>query len=94
MEKITQQQAKELIENSGSKIFTVFFRKKDGSLRRLIGRKGVTSYLKGGVLKYDPKALGYTVVFDMEKRDYRMVNLNTLELLHITGRRYEVLAHV
>lgn len=92
MNKITRDQAKQLIENAGTKIFTVFFRKKDGSLRRLIGRYGVTSYLKGGVLKYDPKALGYTVVFDMEKREYRMVNTNTIEGLHIRGEQYEVLA--
>ncbi len=87
---VSRDQAKSLIENNQSEIFKVTFTKKDGSIRDMVCRRGVTSHLKGGVLKYDPKALGYVVVFDMAKEDYRMINLNTLISVTMGGQKFEV----
>ena len=57
-------------------IFSVVFQKKDGSLRRMVCRTGVTAKLKGGDATYnmtDPDNYG---VFDIEADDYRCFNVN------------------
>lgn len=90
MTTISKEQAKSLIENNNNEIFKVTFVKKDGTIRDMVCRRGVTSHLKGGVLKYDPKALGYVVVFDMAKEDYRMINLNTLISVNMGGQKFEI----
>ena len=58
--------------NSG-KIFTACFDKKDGS---------------GKGMSYNPKNLGYLVVFDMKCNDFRMINLNTLKWVKAEGNVY------
>lgn len=63
--------------NSG-RIFSVEFVKKDGTLRKMTCRIGVKKYLKGGGLKFDPKAYSLLPVFDMHKEAYRMINLKTI----------------
>jgi hypothetical protein len=90
MTTISKEQAKNLIERNNCEIFKVTFTKKDGSIRDMVCRRNVTAHLKGGVLKYDPKALGYVVVFDMAKEDYRMINLNTLISVSMGGQKFEV----
>ena len=63
----------------GSKIFNVKFLKKNGELRSMTCRLEVKKHLKGGVKKYDTDSLNYLTVFDMQKKAYRTVNLNTLQ---------------
>lgn len=81
------QQLKELL---GSKIFSVVFTKKDGSLREMVCRLGVTKHLKGGVKKYDSDALNYLTVFDMQKQEYRTINVNTLKQIKFEGVTYDI----
>ena len=69
------------------KIFTVVFTKKDGTERTLVGRLGVTKHLKGGentVTAYEQ----YLTVFDMQKQQYRNVNLDTVKSLRCNGLDY------
>jgi hypothetical protein len=70
----------------GKKIFTVEFTKKDGSLRVMNCMLGVTKHLKGGEMKHDPEELNHIVVFDMQKKAYRTINLNTLERITFEGK--------
>lgn len=67
------------IESLDGKFFTVTFKKKDGSIRKMNARTGVKKYLKGGVnLNSNPD---HIIVFDMGNRQYRTVNLSeVLEL--------------
>ena len=65
------------------RIFSVFFRKKDGTMRAMTCRRRVRKHLRGGDLPYDPKPKLLLPVFDMEAKDYRMVNLNTLVSFNI-----------
>ena len=65
----------------GGKFFSVVFVKKDGTVRKMLCRLGVTKYLKGGTQRYDPAALNMITVYDMIKRQYRTINLNTLRSL-------------
>jgi hypothetical protein len=72
--------------NSG-KIFSCKFVKQNGDIRFLRGRTGVRKYtnkngevctLKGTGMSYNPKDMGYRVVFDIDKKEYRMINTITI----------------
>ena len=81
------QALKELV---GSKIFAVVFQKKDGTLREMVCRLGVTKHLRGGELGYDAEALNYLTVFDMQKQEYRTINVNTLKQIKFEGITYNI----
>lgn len=68
----------EQIKKTNGRIFSVTFVKKDGSIRKMTARLGVKKDLKGVGLKFDPTKRSLVVVFDMHKRAYRMINLQTI----------------
>jgi hypothetical protein len=68
-----------------TKIFSVDFIKKDGSLRTMIARLGVKKHLQGGTLKYNAEEKSLLPVFDMEKQAYRMVNVSTIQEIRYNG---------
>jgi hypothetical protein len=70
------------------KIFTVTFRKKDGTVRACNARLGVTKGLTGKGLAWKPTTRGMIPVYDMQKREYRMVNFNTLLSIKMEGKTY------
>jgi plasmid rolling circle replication initiator protein Rep len=80
-------QIRELVK---SKIFSAVFIKKDGTLREIVCRLGVKKHLKGGELKYSPDDYNYLTVFDMQKEQYRMINVNTLKSIKVDGVTYDV----
>lgn len=90
VEDISTIDAKNLIEASKGKIFTVWFIKKDNNLREMNARLGVKAYLKGGELPYDPVEKGLIPVFDLQIKRYRMINWTTIKKLKINGREYNV----
>jgi len=62
------------------RFFSCEFTKKDGSIRYLLGRSGVKKYLRPNPKPqaYNPQELGYLSVYDIQEKDYRLVNLQTL----------------
>lgn len=66
------------LKETNGRIFSVDFVKKDGTLRTLQGRINVTSPLKGGV-NTASHIEKYFTVFDMQKQQYRHVNLETVK---------------
>lgn len=66
--------------------FRACFIKKDGSVREMTARFGVKKHLKGGTLKYSPESLNYIVVFDIEKKAYRTINMDQLVFLRYNGK--------
>ena len=91
MKKITLQEAVSEIFKSKGKIFYVeFVKRTTNELRRMTCRLGVKSYLHGGTLKFSPKERNLLVVFDMDKRDYRMINLSGLKKISIRGKEYKI----
>jgi len=66
------------ILQKGGRIFSVTFIKKDGTIRRMAARLGVRKGVKGVGLRFKPEDKGLMVVFDMNKREFRMINLNTI----------------
>lgn len=72
---------KKLIENTKGKIFTVSFRKKDGSIREMNCRLGVKKHLrsKKPMASTTSHIEKYVTVYDMQAKGYRTVNLSTLK---------------
>lgn len=88
---IPRNRAIEFLQNeTEGRIFSVYFRKKDGKMRKMVCRRGVKAYLKGGELPYDPKAKLVLPVFDMELADYRSVNLRSLVSFNISSETFIV----
>lgn len=89
--KISRERASEFIADETSGLFfCAYFVKKDGTMRRMICRRGVRAYLRGGSQPYDPSSRGLVTVWDVEKRSYRMINLRTLVSFNIHGATYVV----
>jgi len=78
----------EIKQTIGNKIFSVSFVKKDGTVREMVCRFGVTKHLKGGEMNHDPMELGHLVVFDMQKEAYRTINWNTVKQIKFEGKTY------
>lgn len=81
---------KKIRELVGNKIFSVTFEKKDGTLREMTCRLDVKKHLKGGEKTYDTEAANHLTVFDMQKKGYRTININTLKRLTVDGVSYDI----
>jgi len=91
MNNISRQQAYEMMLKSKGRFFSVeFIKRTNGQLRRMNCRLGVKGHLKGGSLKYNAKDRGLICVWDSRKKQYRMVNLETLVYLTMEGLKYEI----
>jgi len=72
-----------LIDQSNGKMLTVSFIKKDGSLRVLNGRLGVTKYIKGSTLNKNSN--DYITVYDVQNKGYRSVSRDTIVAVRCNG---------
>ena len=91
MNRIDTNKAVELMNETQGKVFSAVFTKKDGTDRVMTCRTKVTKHLKGVGAKYDAKSKGLYCVFDMHKKAYRMINLNSLKSIQINKNVYVVL---
>jgi len=64
------------ILNSNGKIITVKFVKKDGSLRVMNCRLGVTKHLKGGCSTLNPDK--FITVYDLKSEGYRAIDKESI----------------
>ena len=90
MKTIDKDTAKKYIYATNGKIFSAVFTKKDGEKRTMVCRQGVAKYVKGVGLKFKPEERNLIGVFDMHKKAYRFINLETLEKIKVKGREYEI----
>ncbi len=90
MKKITTENAVKLIKSTNGQIFTAEFEKKDGTIRQMNCRLGVTKHLKGGELPYEAAEYDLLPVFDVQKKDYRMINTSTLRRVTVEGQTYAI----
>ena len=92
--KISKATAKDMLKGSKGKFVSVGFVKKNGDDRKLNGRLGVHNSkhapLKGVGLAYNPDDYYLVGIFDVQAKDYRMVNLETLYQLKVDGETYDV----
>lgn len=87
---VTRNVAVQLIKNSKGKFLSVDFIKKDGSIRHMTCRTGVSKHVKGVGLTYNPEDKGLITVWDTVAQGYRNINKNTLKCVKIGGIVYEV----
>lgn len=90
MKLLQKQEVLSLLQANKNKIFTVSFIKKDGSKRIMNAMLGVKKYLKGGELPYDAKSKGLLPVFDLQKKAYRIISLDTVYNIKVDGDEYIV----
>jgi len=76
----------EHIQTSENTIFSVKFTKKDGSERTMVARLNVKKGVNGKGMAYNPIEKGLLPVYDMQKKGFRMINLNTVTELTIKGK--------
>lgn len=89
--KISKSTATAMIKGSSGKVFGVSFVKRTtGEVRTMSARTGVRKYITGEGLKFSPSQYNLVTVFDMNKRAYRMVNLEGVTGLNMEGATYEV----
>lgn len=87
---ISRKNLLEIIDRTAKSNFIGFtFIKKDGSERKLIGRFGVTKYLKGGKATLDPKQ--FYIIFDLQKKEYRSIDKSRILSVRLNGINYEVI---
>jgi hypothetical protein len=86
--RINRDELVQKIKDTKGEFFTVTFVKKDGTTRTMNARLGVTRYLKGGELPYDPAERGLLPVFDAQKGEYRIVNIPTIISAKIGNEEY------
>ena len=91
MRMITAATAESMLKGTNGKIFAVtFIKKTTGESRRMVARTGVKKFVTGEGMKYNPIEKKLLTVFDMQKKEYRMVNLSTLRSIKIAGKEYPV----
>ena len=73
----TVEDFKKFVGDNG-KLFSVTFKKLDGSERKMVARLGVSSYLKGGSTLYKPASRNNIIVFSMKDVAYRTINIDRL----------------
>lgn len=87
---LSKYKAEEVIKATKGKIFSCTFIKKDGTIRKMIARIGVHKNLVGGKNGASERN-SLVTVFDMLNGGYRMINLETLLTLKVSGSDYQVL---
>ena len=89
MQTINRNKAKELIKESKGLIFSTTYIKKDNTIRTLTSRTG-KQYTSKTNRSAPYKAEEYNLMhlYDMRKKAFRMLNLNTLLTLSINKTKY------
>jgi len=91
MIEVKLQEIQDVITNTNGKIFSARFIKKDGQERDILCRLGVKSYIKGtgkpsfALNKDNP----YQLVFDLQKKQYRVINMDTLIQVKFNKKTYK-----
>jgi hypothetical protein len=88
MQTINRTKAKELIKQSKGLIFAATFTKKDGSSRLMNARLGKKYTPTGKAAPYKAENYNLLPAYDMQKKAFRMLNINTLTNLSINANKY------
>jgi len=80
---------KQFVDSTNGKIFSVQFRKRDGSMREMTCRTKVTKYLKGGESTVADKE-HLATVYDVQAKGYRCINLDTVTKVKYAGEEYVI----
>ena len=73
------------IQQTDGQIFSARFVKKDGTVRDMVCRLGVKKGVTGVGMAYNPFDRNLVPVYDMQKGEFRMINMNTIQFLKMGG---------
>ena len=73
----------DMVANSSGKFVTVTFYKKNGDIRVMNCRLGVTKHLKGGQSTLDKEK--FLIVYDMVKKGYRAIDKDFIVSVTMAG---------
>lgn len=92
MEKVIgREEVKDILSKAGSEIFGVsFIKRTTGEIRHMNARRGVVKYLRGGVPAYNFGEKNLLPVYDMVKKGYRVIPLESVLEIRIGGDVYLV----
>ena len=91
LQNISKLEAAQKIRETKGRVFTVtFIKRSNGQKRVMNARLGVKAYLRGGVLPYDPNTKGLIPCYDIQKKDYTMINIPGIVNLKTGGVEYNV----
>lgn len=65
-----------------------FVKRTTGEVREMNCRLGVKPKSEGKGMKYNPSQRGLLTVYDVKKKNYRMINLDTIVNLKINGKEF------
>lgn len=88
MNKLSNKELRDLVENTKGRIMKVQFIKKDNSERTMICRLGVRKALVGVGKNWSYEHI--VTVYDMQKHQYRSIDLNRLKSLRCGKIEYKV----
>ena len=88
MNTINKTRAKQLIKDSKGLIFSTTYIKKDNTIRTLTSRTGKQYTPTGKAAPYKAQDYNLLPLYDMRKKAFRMLNLNTLITLSINKNKY------
>lgn len=91
--KASLEEKRRVLNQAGSKFFSVDFVKKDGSLRHMEAKKWIESAFSHGSKNAQASTLAhkpeYFLAVDTAKGEFRAINLNTLVRCKVNGTVYE-----
>ena len=67
----------------------IFVKRTTGTRRNMTCKLGVTKGVKGTGMAYDPTKKDLLPVFDLDKKDFRMINLDTLLEAEVDGKKFK-----
>ena len=69
-------------------IFNVKFHKADGTLRSMNARFGVRKGVNGKGLRYDPSECNNIIVYSMNDKGFRTINLDRIRVIKFNKKIY------
>jgi len=87
---ITVNREQLLKELEGGTFARITFVKKNGEIRKLVGRLGVRSKLRGGDKAYSDADKNIVTIFDTQKGEYRSVKVDKILEVAANGKRFKV----
>ena len=89
--RISKNEAIQKIVQSKGKFFrVVFIKRTTGEIRSMLCRIGVKKYLKGGKLRFNAIDRNLLNVYDVTKKGYRFINLDSIQSVRIGGTEYGI----
>ncbi len=85
------QKAISLIRATNGKVFrATFIKRTTGQLRKMVGRTNVTKGVTGKGMAYDPFDRGLLPIYDFQKQEFRMINLETLQEISVKRTLWKI----